>query len=63
MTLAIATPRQNPLVPRLKPEAKNARRCRAERRPSRQPPAPIGLATPFLRHLARPREAEVMERE
>jgi len=30
------------------------------RRPSRGPAGPMGLATPFLRHLARPRVAEMM---
>ena len=33
----------------------------ADRRPSIGPPGPIILATPFLRHLARPREAEKTE--
>ena len=42
---------------------KKASRYLADRRPSRQPPAPMGLATPFFRHLARPREAEKMESE
>ena len=42
---------------------KRASKCRADRRPSRQPPSPMDLATPFFRHLARPREAEKMERE
>ena len=54
-------PRQVALAPRQNPEAKKARRLRQERRPSRHPPGPIGLATPFFRHLARPREAEMME--
>ena len=33
------------------------------RSPSRDPPGAMGLATPFLRHLARPRAAEKMEME
>ena len=56
-------PRQTPLVAKQSPQTKKARRCRADRRPSRQPPAPMVLATPFFRHLARPREAEKTERE
>ena len=42
---------------------KKASRYLADSRPSRQPPAPMGLATPFFRHLARPREAKKTERE
>ena len=32
------------------------------RSPSTGPPGAIGLATPFFRHLARPRQAEKQER-
>ena len=45
------------------PQMMRASKCRADRRPSRQPPSPMGLATPFFRHLARPKEAEKKERE
>ena len=56
-------PRQDPLDTKQAAHMKRASRYRADRRPSRQPPPPMDLATPFFRHLARPREAEKTERE
>ena len=38
-----------------------AKRNLPVRRPSKDPPGLMGLATPYLRHLARPSEAERME--
>ena len=59
----VTNPRLAPLAPKQAAQAKKASRCLHDRRPSRQPPSPIGRATPFFRHLARPREAENQERE
>ena len=58
----VTNPRQTPLATKQDPQAKKASRCLHDRRPSRQPPSPMGLATPFFRHLARPRAAEMLER-
>ena len=55
-------PRQAPLATKESPQAKKASRCLHERRPSRHPPSLMVLATPFFRHLDKPREAEKMER-
>ena len=60
---SVTIPRQAPLANKQSAQAKKASRCLHDRRPSRQPPSPIGLATPFFMHLARPREAEKTERE
>ena len=55
--------RNEALANKLTPQAKKASRYLHDSRPSRQPPAPMGLAAPFLRHLTRPREAEKKERK
>lgn len=58
----IAVPIQIPLATDPTAEARNPSRNFPLRRPSRGPPGAIGLATPFLRHLARPKAAEMTER-
>jgi len=52
---------KNPLNTSPQKEARKASINFPLRRPSRGPPGAMGLATPFLRHLARPRVAEMME--
>ena len=58
MKLAI----QKPLATKQHPEAMKAKINLPLRSPSTGPPGAIGLATPFFRHLARPRQAEKQER-
>ena len=60
---SVPNARLAPLPNKQSPQAKKASRCLHDRRPSRHPPSPMVLATPFFRHLARPREAEKTERE
>ena len=52
---------QSPLAINDTAEARKATTNFPVRNPSRVPPGAMGLATPFLRHLARPREAEMKE--
>ena len=52
---------QTALVTITTAEARKASRNFPVRSLSRVPPGAMGLATPFLRHLARPRAAEKME--
>ena len=52
---------QTALVTITTAEARKASRNFPVKSPSRVPPGAMGLATPFLRHLARPRAAEMME--
>ena len=52
---------QTALVINTTAEARKASRNFPVKSPSRVPPGAMGLATPFLRHLARPRAAEMME--
>ena len=58
-TLLKAT--QKPLASNPVADARNPMRNFQVRSPSRVPPGAIGLATPFLRHLVRPRTADKME--
>ena len=60
--IAVTNP-HHPLATKQSPQAKKARMFLHDKIPSRQSSSPIGLATPFLRHLDRPREAEKTERE
>ena len=53
---------KRPLTIKQHPEAMKAITNFPLRCPSTGPPGAIGLATPFFRHLAMPREAEKMER-
>ena len=53
--------RSKELIPCFNTLPKKARMNLAVRRPSMGPPGPIILATPFLRHFARPRDAENTE--
>ena len=46
---------------KMRPEARKATRKRPLSSPSRTPPVPIVLATPYSNPLARPREAEKVE--
>ena len=55
-------PIQRPLTTKQQAEAMKAKINLPLRSPSTGPPGAIGLATPFFRHLARPRQAEKMER-
>ena len=59
----IAIAIQNPLNTNARAEAMNPKKNRQVKSPSRGPPGAIGLATPFLRHLARPSAAEMREME
>ena len=59
----IIDPIQSPLVTNTTTEARKATRNFPVKSPSRVPPGAMGLATPFLRHLARPRAAEMIEME
>ena len=61
MSYTILNVIQTPLVTNTPVEARMANRNFMVRSPSRVPPGAMGLATPFLRHLARPRAAEMME--
>ena len=54
---------QRPLTTKQQAEAMKAKINLPLRSPSTGPPGAIGLATPFFRHLARPRQAEKQERE
>ena len=53
---------QNPFTTKQQAEAMKAKINLPLRSPSTGPPGAIGLATPFFRHLARPRQAEKQER-
>ena len=53
---------QRPLTTKQQPEAMKAKINLPLRSPSTGPPGNIRLATPYFRHLARPREAEKQER-
>ena len=53
---------QRPLTTKQQAEAMKAKINLPLRSPSTGPPGAIGLATPFFRHLARPRQAEKQER-
>ena len=55
-------PITNPLITKQVAEATRAMINLPERKPSSRPPGEMGLATPFFRHLASPREAEKQER-
>ena len=61
ITLRDVRPIQAPLATNDASDARNASRNFPVRRPSRDPPGRMGLAIPFLRHLAKPRAAEMME--
>ena len=59
--ITILMPIHNPLTINTTAEATMATKNLPVRSPSRVPPGAMGLATPFLRHLARPRDAEMTE--